>query len=332
MPDSSTKPIALITGASGFVGRYLARHLLEVSDWTLALVSRNEAGAVRLADEYARYPDRVAALAADISDAKAVQEALARTCPSYVFHLAAQTSVKDALDDPAATLGNNLFSTLNLLEGTRALAEPPRLLAIGSSEEYGHVRPEDNPVDEHTELRPDNPYGVSKVATDMLALQYVFSYKLPVIRVRAFNHIGPGQSDRFVTASFARQVALIEAGKQEPVIKVGNLSSQRDFTDVRDIVRAYYLAITQSQPGEVYNLCSEQSTSIQAVLDTLLNFCTVRVRVELDQTRLRPSDVPLIVGNAAKFRQLTGWKPAIGLRQSLADILDYWRAQVRSEP
>ncbi len=314
------------------MGRYLARHLLEVSDWTLALVSRNEAGAARLADEYASYPDRVAAIAADISDAAAVRAALERTRPSYVFHLAAQTYVPAAFADPATTLRNNIFSALDLLEGIRTLPEPPRVLAIGSSEEYGHVRAEDNPVDEHTELRPDNPYSVSKVASDLLALQYFFSYKLPIVRVRPFNHIGPGQSERFVSGSLARQVALIEVGKQEPVIKVGNLSSQRDFTDVRDIVRAYYLAITQGQSGDVYNLCSGQATSIQTVLDTLLNFCTVRVRVELDQTRLRPSDVPIIVGSAAKFRQLTGWQPQISLRQSLADILDYWREQVRSAP
>lgn len=329
MTDSS-KPVALITGASGFVGRYLARYLLDATDWTLVLLSRSTAGVERIHAEYASNPDRVAGLAANIGDAAAVGAALERSRPAYVFHLAAQTYVQAALDDPAATLHDNIFSTLNLLEAMRRMAEPPRMLAVGSSEEYGMVRPEDNPVDEATELRPNNQYGVSKVATDMLALQYALTYKLPIVRVRSFNHIGAGQSEKFVTASFARQVALIEAGKQEAVMKVGNLAAQRDFTDVRDIVRAYHLAITQGQPGEVYNLCSGQATSIQQVLDTLLNYCRVRVRVELDPTRLRPADVPLIVGSAAKFRQLTGWQPSISLRQSIADILDYWRDQVRS--
>lgn len=329
MPDSS-KPVALITGASGFVGRYLARHLLDVTDWTLVLLSRSNVGVERIHADYASTPDRVAGLAADIGNAAAVRDALERSRPTYVFHLAAQTYVQAALEDPATTLQGNIFSTLNVLEAVRSMADPPRMLAVGSSEEYGMVRPEDNPVDEATELRPNNPYGVSKIASDMLALQYALTYKLPIIRVRSFNHIGAGQSEKFVTASFARQVAMIEAGKQEAVMKVGNLAAQRDFSDVRDIVRAYHLAIIQGQPGEVYNLCSGQATSIQQVLDTLLTYCRVRVRVELDPARLRPADVPLIVGTAVKFRQLSGWQPNISLRQSIADILDYWRDQVRS--
>lgn len=299
------------------------------TDWSLCLVSRSTDGEARLHEQFSDHPDRVATVAADLQDADSVRAAVERVRPSYIFNLAALTSVKESLAQPGATILNNIAGTLNLLEAVREYGkDAPRTLIVGSSEEYGHVHPEDIPVDEATDLRPENPYAVSKIATDMLGFQYQIAYQLPLIRVRPFNHIGPGQSDRFVTGSFAKQIAEIEAGKQEPVVRVGNLSAQRDFTDVRDMVQAYHLAITKGAPGEVYNLGSDKPASIQHVLDTLLSLCKVRVRVELDTSRLRPADVPLIVCDSRKFRDLTGWRPTIPLHRTLSDILDYWRSKL----
>jgi len=223
---------------------------------------------------------------------------------------------------------NNIIAELNLLRAVQELGLATRILLIGSSEEYGHVRPDDLPVNEETPFRPENPYAVSKIAQDMLGLQYFIAYKLPVIRVRPFNHIGPGQGEHFVSAAFAHQVAAIEAGRQQPVLRVGNLDAERDFTDVRDMVRAYHLAILQGEPGEVYNIGSGQAVAIRAILDILLSLSVVDVRVERDPNRLRPADVPRIVCDPRRFRTCTGWHPTISLQQSLRDILDDWRTRV----
>ncbi len=319
----------MITGANGFVGLHLADYLLASTDWSLCLVSRSAEGEQRLRARFTSYAERIQTVSADLQNADSLGAAIARLQPHYIFNLAALTSVRESISQPGETIANNIAGTLNLLEALREYGEAaPRTLVVGSSEEYGHVLPQDIPVDEQTEMRPENPYAVSKIATDMLGLQYHLAYKLPLVRVRPFNHIGPGQSDRFVTASFARQIALIEREQQEPVVRVGNLSAQRDFTDVRDMVRAYYLAITLGAVGEVYNIGSDRAASIQSVLDTLVNYCKVSVAIELDSSRLRPVDVPLIVCDSRKFRQLTGWQPTIPLHHSLADILDYWRSKV----
>ncbi len=204
----------------------------------------------------------------------------------------------------------------------------PRVLVIGSMDEYGHVAPDQIPVTEETPLRPDSPYGVSKMAQDFLGLQYFLSHHVPIIRVRPSNHIGPRQNDQFVTSNFAKQIAEIEIGKREPVLRVGNLSAQRDFSDVRDMVRAYYFAIERGEPGEVYNIGSESAVSIQHIVELLLAHSRVPIRIEQDPTRLRPSDTPLMYCSATKFRAQTGWRPTIALEQSLQDILDYWRTQV----
>jgi GDP-4-dehydro-6-deoxy-D-mannose reductase len=178
-------------------------------------------------------------------------------------------------------------------------------------------------------LRPSNPYAVSKVSQDFLGLQYHLAYGVSVVRVRPFNHTGPGQAPRFVVPAFASQIARIEAGLQEPVMKVGNLAASRDFTDVRDIVRAYHLAVTQAEPGEVYNLASGRAQSVQSLLETLLSYSQVEIRVERDPSRYRPVDVPVAYGSAGKFRQQTGWEPQIPFEQTLRDVLDHWRREVR---
>ncbi|HMA35446.1 MAG TPA: GDP-mannose 4,6-dehydratase [Chloroflexia bacterium] len=338
---------ALITGAGGFAGRYLAAHLAQVTDWELWGTARPlEPAPARHVDVARRSelpgraplpgagagPSRLQTARLELVDYPATRALLAQLRPDFIFHLAAQSIVQRALQDPEATLVNNIVGELNVLRAVQELALPARILLVGSSEEYGHVQPEDLPVDEDTPFRPENPYAVSKIAQDMLGLQYFQAYQLAVVRVRPFNHIGPGQGEQFVTAAFARQVAAIEAGRQDPVLRVGNLSAERDFTDVRDMVRAYYLAITQGVPGAVYNLGSGQATSIASILDTLLAMSTVDVRIERDPARLRPADVPRIVCDPRRFQALTGWQPTIRLTTALSDILDDWRQRVLAEP
>jgi GDP-4-dehydro-6-deoxy-D-mannose reductase len=248
-----------------------------------------------------------------------------------VFHLAAQSNVQRAFQDPQSTLVNNVVSELSLLEALRSTVPDAVIMIACSSEQYGLVRPEDIPIDEETPFRPNNPYAVSKVAQDMLALQYFLSYGQKTIRVRPFNHIGPGQMDHFVTAAFARQVALIETGQQEPVIYVGNLDAERDFTDVRDMVRAYHLVVTTGEPGDVYNIGYGKGFTIQWILDTFIAMSKVKVEVRQDPARMRPADIPSLVCNPAKFRARTGWQPQIPIEQTLKDILDYWREKVRKQ-
>jgi len=204
-------------------------------------------------------------------------------------------------------------------------------LVVGSADEYGMVRPEELPIDEDTPLRPHNPYAVSKVVQDMLGYQYFASHGLHVVRVRPFNHIGPRQSPAFVTAAFAKQIAEAEAGRNPPIVKVGNLEAKRDFTDVRDMVAAYHLALSKGEPGEVYNIGSGIARSIEEVLDILLAESKIELTVQEDPARLRPSEVPMVACDARKFRACTGWEPHIPLEESLRDTLDYWREEVEEE-
>lgn len=260
----------------------------------------------------------------------ALKELFAAARPAYIFHLAAQAFVPASWEDPWSTLANNIRGQLNVLLAAIAMGTLPRVLVVGSADEYGLVAPEELPIRETTPLRPCSPYAVSKVAQDMLGYQYYASHKLPVVRVRPFNHIGPGQSPAFVTSDFAKQVAEAEAGLGEPVLRVGDLSTRRDFSDVQDIVRGYYMALSQGEPGEVYNLGAERSYSIREILDRLMVLSSIPLRLEVDATRLRPVDIPEIVGDCSKFRARTGWQAQIPLEQSLKDILEYWRKQVQS--
>lgn len=261
-------------------------------------------------------------------DLQALTELFAGVSPDFVFHLAAQAFVPASWANPWNTLENNIRGQLNVLLAAVGLNTSMRVLVIGSADEYGVVRPDELPIRETNPLRPNSPYAVSKVTQDMLGYQYFASHGLSAVRVRPFNHIGPGQSPAFVTSDFAKQIARAEAGLCEPVIRVGNLEARRDFSDVRDIVRGYHLAITQGEPGQVYNLGAERSYSIAEVLSTLLASAETKVRVEQDPARLRPSDVPEIISDCTRFRSLTGWRVEIALEQSLNDILDYWRQHV----
>lgn len=313
---------AFITGAGGFVGKHLLTYLAQNTDWELHGNAHTHPDGLEFPSLYWH--------SCDLTSREQVGDLLAEIQPAFIFHLAAQSNVQRAFADPEATLINNTVSQLNLLEALRNAAPMCRIMIACSSEQYGLVRPEDIPINESTPFRPNNPYAVSKIAQDALALQYFLSYKQPTIRVRAFNHIGPGQSDAFVTAAFAKQVALIEAGKQEPVISVGNLDAERDFSDVRDMVRAYHLAITHGEPGDVYNIGSGVSHTIQWVLDSLVSMSTVKVEVKQDPARMRPSDIPIMVCDPTKFQTRTGWHTQVPIEQTLRDILDYWRKEVGS--
>jgi GDP-4-dehydro-6-deoxy-D-mannose reductase len=316
---------ALITGIGGFAGSHLADYLLAETDWQVVGCVLNECDI----PDYLR--GRVSCQVVDLRDPEAVQRMLDELTPDYIFHLAALAKVADSWRTPWPVLENNILSQLNLLQALVNLGAGPRMMVVGSNEEYGLVRPEELPLTEESPLRPNSPYGVSKVAQDMLGLQYFLSHQLPVIRVRPFNHIGPRQAPGFVAADFARQIAGAEAGQRPPRMQVGNLDARRDFTDVRDMVRAYYLVVTQGVPGDVYNIGAGRSHSVQELLDTLLSYSQIEITVEKDPGRLRPSDVPEVRCDATKFRALTGWQPSIPFETTLRDVLDDWRQHVQSD-
>jgi GDP-4-dehydro-6-deoxy-D-mannose reductase len=312
---------ALITGVGGFVGRHLLQHLLEEGDQVFGLGRRGDIGGL---------PDGVTAFAVDLAYRTQVAAAVHEAQPEAVYHLAAQSSPRESLDDPWATLSNNLQGQMNLLEAVRKLEPQPRVLVVGSSDEYGAPHPDEVPTSEQVPLRPTTPYAVSKVGQDMMGYQYFAQHRLPVVRVRPFNHTGPGHDARFVIPSIARQLAQIEAGEREPVLRVGNLDVERDFTDARDMVRAYRLAALVGQPGEVYNLGRGRAIRIGEIVDMLVALCRVPVHVEVDPALLRPVDLPRQQADITRFTQLCGWQPRIAWQTTLRDTLQYWRQRVGS--
>ncbi len=316
---------ALITGITGFAGSHLAEFLLtEGCEVFGTRRVRSPMG------NLAQVADKLTLVDCELADATAVRDAVKAAQPDLIFHLAAQSFVPASWAYPGFTLFNNIGAQLNVFQAVRELKLEPRILVACSSEEYGRAEEKDLPLNEDSPLRPLSPYGVSKVAQDMLGHQYHASYGLAIIRTRAFNHTGPRRGEVFVTSNFARQIAEIELGKREPVVYVGNLTAQRDFTDVRDVVRAYFLACTEGEPGEVYNICSGEAVSIRQILDTLLALAQREVEIKEDPARLRPSDVQVLRGDATKLTQATGWRPQIKLRQTLADLLEYWREKLKN--
>lgn len=312
---------ALITGISGFVGSHLAEYLLTATDWQVAGTVFGPYGNIaHLCGRLELYP-------AELSRLDVVTFILEQCRPDVVIHLAAQPLVSASRRDPWGTLETNIRTQLNILEGVATTDPACRVLVVGSSEEYGLVPPEDLPVDEDTPLRPLSAYAVSKVAQDLLGYQYHVTHNLHTVRVRPFNHIGPRQRTGFVAADFASQIAAVEAGVQPPVISVGNLASRRDFCDVRDVVRAYVLLVTDGAPGEVYNVGSGASHSAQEMLDRLLMMSSTPIEVRQDPARARGADVPDIVCDSTKIRRATGWQTTISFDQSLHDVLEYWRQE-----
>ena len=315
---------ALITGITGFVGSHLAEYLLnkEINVYgTIRWRSKTE--------NIDHIKNKLELKQADMKDAHSLESVVNEVEPNYVFHLAAQSFVPMSWRAPADTLETNIIGTAHLFEAIRKLDCNPVIQVAGSSEEYGLVYPDEVPIKETNPLRPLSPYGVSKVAEDRLAYQYYKSYGLKTVITRAFNHEGPRRGEVFVTSNFSKQIAEIEKGKRKPVIHVGNLNAQRDFSDVRDVVRAYWLAVNKCEYGEVYNICSEKARRIRSVLDLLLNLSKVKnIEVKQDPTRMRPSDVEMLQGDCTKFREKTGWKPEISFEKTMEDLLDYWRERV----
>lgn len=314
---------AFITGIAGFVGSHLAELLLSRGYEVYGLLR------ARTKTEYIEpIINKLHLDDADILDTHSLYATISRIKPDYIFHLAAQSYVPTSWVSPSVTLEANIVGSANVFEAVRQVGIDPVIQIACSSEEYGLVHPDELPIKETNPLRPLSPYAVSKLAMDYLGYQYFQSYKIRIVRTRGFNHTGPRRGDTFAESNFAKQIALIEKGKQEPVIHVGNLEASRDYTDVRDMVKGYLVAVEKCEPGEVYNICSGHTIKIGDMLKLLLTFSKVKVEVKEDPARMRPSDVPVLLGDNTKFVQRTGWKPSIPFEKTMEDLLNYWRSRV----
>lgn len=308
-------PKALITGINGFAGTHLNNYLNQNG--------YDVYGTVKPENEN---PENSNLFPVDIEDFESLKEVIGDISPDFIFHLAALTSPSQSFKNPSATVNTNIGGQLNVLEAVKQLQlMETRVLVVSSAEVYGRAEDHELPMNENTPLRPLSPYAVSKIAQDYLGYQYFYSQGVKAIRVRPFNNIGPNQGPIFVVPSFARQIAEIEKGMKEPVLKVGNLEAKRDFTDVRDMVRAYAMVMQKGEPGEVYNIGSGKSYKIQEILDIFLSLSDAHIIVERDPDLMRPGDIPELLCDYGKLHHITGWKPEITIEQSVQDTLDYWR-------
>ncbi len=319
---------ALITGVTGFAGSHLAEYLFDHQPQVEVVGIKRWRSPM---ENIAHLVDRLKLVETDLRDYHSVYRMLEEIRPDYIFHLAAQSFVPSSWNSPAATFETNVVGQTHIFEAVRSLSLDPVIQIACSSEEYGLVHPEETPMTEENPLRPLSPYAVSKIAQDYLGYQYFQSYGLKVVRTRGFNHTGPRRGDVFVVSNFAKQLARIKAGLAEPVIRVGNLEASRDFTDVRDMVRAYWLAVTKGRPGEVYNIASGKGIVIREMLERLIELTGIEVEIQEDPERMRPSDVEILLGDASKFRADTGWEPEIPFEQTLMDTVDYWRQRIADE-
>ncbi len=315
---------AFVTGGTGFAGSHLVDALLAAGHEVQALV--HEASSLQDLPAHAC----LAAVPGDLMNAPRLADQLRTARPDVVYHLAGQASPAGSWRNPAATLAINAGGTANLLEAAR-LAGGPRVVVVTSADVYGVIKPDALPLTERTPPQPRHPYGVSKWAAGQLVRVFWERYGLPAIEARPFNHIGPRQAQGFVVPDFASQLAAIKLGRQPPEMWVGNLSAERDFTDVRDVVRAYTLLAERGRPGEAYLICSGTAVSILWILQTLLEIAGIDVKVQYDPERLRPSDTPCLYGDYARLRRDTGWSPQIHLRQSLEDAFADWMARLEAE-
>ena len=312
---------SLVTGADGFVGQWLIRALLDAGEEVTGMTRADHA---RFTTLDVKSATAVRWLCADLLDPQALSAVVKAAQPEVVYHLAAQASVAASLRDPAGTVETNVVGTANLLETLRTDAAHATVITVGSAEAYGDVAPSELPIREETVLRPNNPYAGSKAAAEVLALQYAQSGWLRVVATRSFNHTGPGQSTAFAAAAFANQFADIARGKQAPTLAHGNLSAQRDFLDVRDVVAAYHLLATRGRPGTAYNVCSGRAVSMRQIVESLGRLVGRPVELREDPARMRPIDTPVIVGDASLIRRDTGWEPTIPLERTLQDLYEYF--------
>ena len=316
----------LITGITGFAGSHLADYILAEHPEVevvgiLRWRSRRE--------NIEHIENKITLTECDLRDLSSTKNVISQVRPDKIFHLAAQSFVPTSWNAPAESITTNVIGQLNIFEACRGIGINPWIQLACSSEEYGMVHPDEVPIKETNPLRPLSPYAVSKVAQDYLGYQYAMSYGMNIVRTRGFNHTGPRRGDVFVDSNFACQIVRIEQGLAEPVIWVGNLDAIRDFTDVRDTVRGYWLATEKCERGEVYNICSGRAIEIRDMLDLLLGLSTAKVEVKIDSKRLRPSDVLILQGDHSKFTKATGWEPRYTLEQTLKDLLAYWRERLK---
>ena len=314
---------ALVVGGGGFVGPYLVKHLKEEQGMEV-YVTKTEKETLDM--------DCSGIYNLDILELSQVAELLNKIRPDYIFHLAAQSSVAYSWKNPGLTIDVNIKGCVNLLDGIRQLDYKPRVLLIGSGEEYGHIKDGECPIVEDNVLRPGNIYAATKSCQNMLGKIYSDAYDMDVMMVRAFNHIGPNQTPVFVVADFCKQVADIENGQAEPVIYVGNLSARRDFTDVRDVVRAYAMLVKDGKRGETYNVGRGHAVAIQEILESIVALSDKDIEVRVDESKLRPVDVPIIEPDITKIRETVGWEPEIELETTLKETLEYWRRETKINP
>lgn len=315
----------LITGITGMAGSHLADYLLQIGGIEIYGTKRWRSRT----ENIVHIMNKITLYECELMDPSSVKKVLKEVKPERIYHLAAQSFVPASWNSPSDTLMNNIIGELNILEAIKELdLKDTRIHIAGSSEEYGLVYENEIPIKETNPLRPLSPYAVSKIGQDYLAYQYYKSYGIFTVRTRAFNHTGPRRGEVFVTSNFAKQIASIEKGLQEPVIYVGSLEAKRDFSDIRDIVKAYYLSLEKGEAGEVYNVGNDRAYSIRDVLEILLSYSKIKVSIKEDPARMRPSDVPLLICDSKKFRERTGWRPEIPFEKTLEDLLNYWRERI----
>ena len=311
---------ALITGISGFAGSHLAEFLID-KGYKVYGTFYDKSTFSNLDG----FIDKIKLFECDIRNYNDLKQIIKKVQPDEIYHLAAISFIPTALKNPKITFDTNLYGTLNLYKATIELKFNPKILFVGSADEYGLVNEKNIPINENCPLKPLNPYSISKASADFLSSFYYKNYHFNIVRVRPFNHIGPRQAPDFVCSDFVKQIAEIEKDLKEPIIKVGNLEVKRDFTDVRDVVRAYWLAIQKGEPGEVYNICSGKITKIYDLLNKLLSISKKKIEIKKDSKRIRPSDNPIIQGDYLKFRNKCGWNPEILFDKTLRDIFEHWR-------
>ena len=313
----------LVTGITGFAGRHLAEALLRAPGLELHGLAR---GADSI-EGWERFKGRIALHSCDVAQAEQLQGVIHSVDPAHIYHLAGFAHAGQSFQEGAAAWAGNLTGTLNLLQAVAAAASGARVLFVGSGLIYGEPDPADLPQSERSVLRPASPYAVSKAAADLACFQATRAPGLDIVRARPFNHFGPGQSPLYAVAHFAKQIAAIEKGNKPGVLETGSLEARRDLTDVRDVVNAYQLLMQKGRKGEAYNIGAGTACSMQSIVDSLCSLARISVEVRRKDNLMRPNDTPVVVADASKLREETGWKPAYSLRQSLEDTLAYWRAR-----